>query len=313
MKKFDKGKVVVIIPIYKPDNKFLSLLDMLHKQKNVDFEVCIVDSLSDPDFYMEYLEKLSYRIVKTTPKDFNHGGTRQNAADQYKDYPFLVYMTQDAIPVNEYSIYNLLKVFENSDVGCAYGRQLPHKNATILAARARAFNYPAESKLKSMKNSSRLGIKTPFISNTFAAYRHEVLDQVGGFPTHVILSEDTYVAAKMVLSGWTNAYCADAQVFHSHNYTIMQEFKRYFDTGVFHSREPWIRNSFGQAEGEGLRFVISELKYLLKHKPFIVPEMVLRDGAKFIGYKLGTNESRLSLQFKRKISMMPSYWKEDNQ
>ena len=308
MKKFDKGKVVVIIPIYKPDKKFLSLLDMLHKQKNVDFEVCIVDSLSDPDFYMEYLEKLSYRIVKTTSKDFNHGGTRQNAADQYKDYPFLVFMTQDAIPVDEYSIYNLLKVFENPDVGCAYGRQLPHKNATILAARARAFNYPAESKLKSMKNSSQLGIKTPFISNTFAAYRHEVLDQVGGFPTHVILSEDTYVAAKMVLSGWTNAYCADAQVYHSHNYTIAQEFKRYFDTGVFHSKESWIRQSFGQAEGEGIRFVIAELKYLLVHHPLTVPGTIVRDGCKFIGYRLGIHEKMIPLSVKRTLSMMRNYW-----
>lgn len=39
----------------------------------------------------------------------------------------------------------------------------------------------------------------------------------------------------MVLAGWYNAYCAEAKVYHSHNYTILQEVRRYFDTGAFHA------------------------------------------------------------------------------
>ncbi len=34
-----------------------------------------------------------------------------------------------------------------------------------------------------------------------------------------------YVAAKMLISGWKIAYNANSQVFHSHNYSIWQEFK----------------------------------------------------------------------------------------
>ncbi len=40
---------------------------------------------------------------------------------------------------------------------------------------------------------------------------------------------------------------------------LVQEMKRYFDMGVFHASEPWIRQELGGAEGEGLKFVVSEV------------------------------------------------------
>ena len=118
-----------------------------------------------------------------------------------------------------------------------------------------------------------------------------------------------YVTAKMLLKNWSVAYCADAKVYHSHNYTIWQEFKRYFDIGVFHAREAWIREIFGKAEGEGKNFVISEVKMLMKNNPLLLIEMVFRDGMKFLGYRLGIKEKYLPINIKKKISMTKSYWK----
>ena len=303
------GKTAVIIPIYKPDSKFNQLLHMLKKQKKVPFDVYIIDSGSRINDYQRDLDGLSYRIVKTTPQEFNHGKTRRDAAENCKDYSYLVFMTQDAIPVDEFSISNLLKAFQNPSVGCAYGRHLPHKDANIFATKARLFNYPNKSCLKGYFNINKLGIKTSFISDTFAAYRVAALKEIGGFPEDVILGEDTYVASKMIISKWVNAYVADAQVFHSHNYSILQEFRRYFDTGVFHSREPWIRKFFGEAEGEGKRFVITELTYLFYHGVYRIPEAIFRDGCKFLAYKMGLNEKYIPVKIKRKCSMMKTYWK----
>lgn len=303
-------EIAVIIPIYHPDSKFNKLLRMLHKQKNIEFDVYIVDSGSTLNQYESDLEGLSYHIDKTSSKEFNHGGTRRAEAERCKDYPFLIFMTQDAIPADENSLANLIDVFKKDDkIGCAYGRQLPNPGASIMAAHARLFNYPDKSQVKQLSDAKRLGIKTAFISNTFAAYRHIVLDEVGSFPKHVILSEDTYVAAKMVLAGYKVAYCADARVFHSHNYSIMQEFRRYFDTGVFHAEQPWIRKSFGAAEGEGKRFVLSESRYILSHKPWLIVSMVMRDGMKFLGYRMGISYRSLPRGIIKKVSMMKSYWK----
>ena len=309
LRKSNETDCAIIIPIYQPDYKWNECLKMLKKQKNITFDVYVADSGSDKRNYRNDIIGLNYTFIKTTPESFNHGRTRQEAAEACKHYPILVYMTQDAIPKDEYAISHLVKAFENSQVGCAYGRQLPHKDATILAARARAFNYPPQSRVKSLQDADELGIKVSFISDTFAAYRTKALEQVEGFPTDVILGEDTYVASKMILSGWSNAYCADAQVYHSHNYTILQEFRRYFDTGVFHATEPWIRKSFGQAEGEGIRFVVSELKFLLKRKPLLIIPTIVRDGCKLVGYKLGLHYRKMPNFLRRQCSMMKVYWK----
>lgn len=302
-------KVVVIIPVYHPDNKFNSLLRMLKKQEDILFDVYIVNSGSDKKQYAADLEGLSYTMIDIDSNTFNHGGTRRKAAEACEKYAFLVYMTQDAVLADKYALSNLLKAFEDKDVGCAYGRQLPNPDASIMAAHARLFNYPDKSQIKQLSDAKKLGIKTAFISNTFAAYRHSALNEVGNFPQHVILSEDTYVASKMVLAGWKVAYCADARVFHSHNYSIMQEFRRYFDTGVFHAEQPWIRKSFGAAEGEGKRFVLSESRYILSHQPWLIVSMVMRDGMKFLGYRMGISYRSLPRGIIKKVSMMKSYWK----
>ncbi len=300
---------VIIIPIYHPDWKWNECLQMLKKQKDVDFDLYVIDSGSELAAYEKDLEGLSYHIEKTSPKEFNHGGTREAARVSCRDYPFLVYMTQDAIPADEWAIRNLLNTFRDPEVGAAYGRQLPHWDATLLAARARAFNYPAESRKKTLADAKKLGIKAAFISDTFAAYRPEALEEIGGFPKCVLLGEDTYAAAKLLLAGYANQYCAEAKVYHSHNYTIAEEFRRYFDTGAFHAMEPWIRKSFGRAEGEGLRFLLAELAYLLTHKPLLLPSAILRDGCKFIGYKMGLNYKNLPLSWRQSCSMTKAYWK----
>lgn len=304
----DIRKVAIIIPIYHPDEKFCELLKMLHVQKDVSFDLYIFDSGSKRELYEKYLKGLTYAIIDVDPRHFNHGGTRQEAAERCHQYPYLIYMTQDAIPANENSLRCLLEAFSDNKVGCAYGRQLPHKDANILAARARLFNYPPESCIKQLSDVEKLGIKVSFISNTFAAYRQNALASVGGFPINVILGEDTYVASKMILSGWKVAYCAEAQVYHSHNYSLMQEFRRYFDTGVFHSQESWIKKKFGHAESEGIRLVINEMKYLLSYDPSSLPNSIIRNAVKFLGYRLGLKENVMPHRLKLKFSMSKNYW-----
>ena len=300
--------IQIIIPIYKPDNKFIELLRQIKKQEMKNIPVLIIDSGFD-EKYLAEIKDMNYKVKKIDSKTFNHGGTRQMGADMFPEKDVYVYLTQDAILADEYAISNIMKVFNNKNVGCAYGRQLPHKGAGIFASHARLFNYGTESYIRTLKDSPKYGMKTAFISNSFAAYRRSALKDVGGFPSDTILSEDMYVAAKMLLKNWSVAYCADAKVYHSHDYTIWQEFKRYFDIGVFHARESWIRKKFGAAEGEGKKFVISEAKCLAKKNPLLLIEMIARDGMKFLGYRLGLNEKSLSKDFKRKISMNGKYWR----
>jgi len=250
-----------------------------------------------------------WQFLRIATADFNHGGTR-NLALQYvpQGIDVVVFMTQDALLSEPNSLQPLLSAFEDPSVACAYGRQLPHSDATPLASHARFFSYSAISRTLSFDDRLQLGLKSCFMSNSFAAYRVSELEAVGGFPDDVILGEDMAVAARLLMAGKRVAYVADACVYHSHNYTVMQEFRRYFDTGVFHARNAWLLQTFGQPTGEGLRFVRSELAYLWRHAPLSIPSAMVRTVAKWLGYRLGRAERLLPLWCKPWFSMHKAYW-----
>lgn len=303
------SRISVIVPTLNSEISWIEWINAAKDQLGLAFEVLVVDSSStDNTVPMAVAAGFKVRVIERAA--FNHGGTRQAAlGDLSPSCGIVVYLTQDAILASPQSLVKLVEAFDDPKVGAAYGRQLPHHGAGSIAAHARFFNYPAMSHVTTPSNMRGRGIKATFLSNSFAAYRIDALNAVGGFPVNTILSEDAYVGAKMLLAGWSIAYVANAQVRHSHDYSLWQEFKRYFDIGVFHSREGWIRREFGVAEGEGLRFVVSEMRYLARHAPWLIPSAWLRALFKYLAYKLGALERWFPLNIKRRISMHRQYWR----
>ena len=235
-----------------------------------------------------------FELVRIEKNDFDHGGTRRMAAQLLKDYKILVYMTQDAILASSNAVEILVSAFKDSKVGAAYGRQLPRQEANPIEAHARFFNYPNISNKRTFTDVPNMGIKTAFMSNSFAAYRADALFKSGCFSDKLIFGEDTIAAAHMLQLGWSVAYVAEAKVYHSHNYTLTQEFKRYFDIGAMHRNQSWFINTFGKPEGEGLRFIKSELSYLFKIDIWLIPQAIVRNLVKYVGYKLGQRANCLS-------------------
>jgi rhamnosyltransferase len=224
------------------------------------------------------------------------------------DADVLVFLTQDAVLTGGDELRKLVDSFADPNIAAAFGRQLPRPGATPIETHARLFNYPDQSSIRTLANREQFGFKTIFISNSFAAYRRDALMAVGGFPRDVIFGEDTITAAKLLLSGWKIAYVGDAAVYHSHDYTWSQDFKRYFDIGVLHARENWLLEEFGGTGGEGSRFVRSELRYLWQNRKAHIPSALVRTVLKLVGYRLGRNEKMLSLRWKRKLSMHHGFW-----
>lgn len=299
-------RMACIVPTYNGCADLERLLDSL-EQQTACFDLFIVDS-SSQDGTAELARARVPVVVSIPSSEFNHGGTRQMMVDGNPGYDVYVFLTQDAYLEEPNAIEHLLAPFADERVGAVCGRQLPHLDATPLAQHARQFNYSAASQVKSLEDVPVLGIKAAFMSNSFAAYRGEALLAVGGFPEHVIFAEDMYVAAKMLLAGWKVAYAGNAKCRHSHNYSTREEFCRYFDMGVFHAREPWIRDRFGGAGGEGLRFVKSELAFLGLARVHLWPSAIFRNGCKLLAYKLGQKEKGMSPQLKKRFGMYKRYW-----
>lgn len=278
----------LIIPTLNAGTQFRTLLEQIAAQ-SLPTRKLIVDSEST-DETARLAKKFGIEVLRIERKNFNHGTTRQFALETLLErapLDVIIFLTQDILLHDDESLARLVKIFDtDKSVGLSYGRQLPHADATNEAKFLRAFNYPAESQLRSFDDRKIFGLKTAFASNSFAAYRVDALMKVGGFP-NVPLSEDMFVAAKMLLDGQKIFYAADAQVYHSHNYTAAQEFKRYVEIGKFHAQESWIRETFGSAEGAGKKFVLMKLAALAKKNPFDCFGAVFRDAAKFFGYRLG--------------------------
>ena len=299
--------VGLVIPTYNAGRRWSNCLCQVKNQDLTLAKILVIDS-SSTDQTAALAEAAGLDVNLIAKESFNHGGTRQYALSQLIGVDVVIYLTQDALLTGPHSLTQIIAPFIDPAVAAVCGRQLPHHDANPLAAHARSFNYPWQQTVKSLEDASRYGLKTAFISNSFAAYRVSALNDVGGFPSDVILAEDMYVAAKMLAQGWKIAYAGDATCYHSHNYTPWQEFQRYFDTGVFHAREPWIRELLGGAGGEGMRYVISELKSLGLKNLHWWPASLLSNSFKLAGYKLGQLERWLPVALKRRLSMHAGYW-----
>jgi rhamnosyltransferase len=302
-----KLTAALIIPTLNAAKEWPALLAGIQSQTFSLRRVLIVDS-SSTDGTDKLAAEAGFDVVSITRAEFNHGRTRQMAADMNPDVDLLIYMTHDAQLVGGDSIALLLEPFTDPTMGAVYGRQLPRPDAGPLEAHARHFNYPEKSSVKGWEDRQTYGIRATFLSNSFSAYRRSALVAVGGFPENTIVAEDALTAGKMLMAGWKTAYVAEATVSHSHPYSIAEEFRRYFDTGVYHHREAWLLEQFGSASGEGKRFVLSELKSLWPRHLYLVPAAMLRTLAKLVGYHLGRREAKLPPTLRRRLSMHKRYW-----
>jgi len=296
------------IPTFNAGNKWIEVLRSINEQELQPLKKFIIDSGSS-DHTIQLAEQNGFIVNSISKFDFNHGKTRQQLADLARNFNLVVFLTQDAILASKDGIKNLIKVFDDETIGMAYGRQLPQKNAKPLEVHAREYNYPATPNKLSIADQKTIGFKAFFCSNSFSAYSVKALKAVNGFPQDSIMGEDAVVAAKMLKAGYKKAYVADATVFHSHSYTLVEEFKRYFDTSVFHQQNQWMIKEFGKPTGEGIKFVKSELSYAFKHSPRDLFKSAASIFAKWLGYKFGQFYKNMSISTVKMLSMHKFYWK----
>lgn len=299
--------ISVIIPTLNGGERFVRLLEALAGQTVVPGEILVVDSGST-DGTLAAAGRHGARIIEIRRDDFDHGGTRTMAAGLTSG-EFVVFMTQDAVPADSDALRALLAPLAESRVAAVYGRQLPFPGASFFARHLRQFNYPADTSVKCWEDRKTHGFKTAFISNSFAAYRRNLLQEIGFFQDGLLFGEDALAGAALIRRGYCVAYAAGARVLHSHNYTVFQEFRRYFDIGVFHAEQKHILADFGRPIGQGRRYVLSEIRQLVAEKAFFyLPESILRNTMKFLAYNLGKRHSVLPRRLNEFCSMNRKWW-----
>lgn len=301
--------ISVIIPTRNAEGHIHMLLDSL-KRQSVPSEIVVVDS-SSTDRTVIIAESLGAKTKIIVRGLFGHGRTR-NLAVTLASGDIIVFLTQDALPADEHFLENLIKPLRDRDpaIAAAYGRQLPKADAKPTEKFSRFFNYPDVPLIKDSSAFSSLGIKTFFFSNVCSAIRRKEFEDLGGFSENLIMNEDMLFAGRLIKSGYKIAYVPEAVVIHSHNYSLRQQFRRYFDIGVFLRKNLETLN-YADPNNVGANFLKEECRYLIRNGyyrwcPYLAGEAV----SKFIGYKLGRNYDLLPLSIRRRISMHGHYWLE---
>ena len=305
-------KADIIIPVYKPDGKFLTLIEKLGKQSVLPNRIIIMNT--EQKYYDRLIYGTSFQkehrdmVVKhLSRREFDHGRTR-NRGVQYSDTDFFIMMTQDAVPADEYLVERLLEQLGKENVAVAYARQLADGDSSEIEKYTRNFNYPEQSKIKTKADLETLGIKTFFCSNVCAAYNRKIFDELGGFVKHTIFNEDMIYAARAVEAGYGIAYTAEARVVHSHDYSNRKQFQRNFDLGVSQAQHPEVFAAY-PSESEGIRLVRQLIRHLREsgHRSQI-PHVMMQSGARYIGYQLGRHYRALPDKMVVRMSNNREYW-----
>ncbi len=301
-------KISVIIPTLNAVAHVEDLITRLKNQLQQVEQIIVVDSGSS-DGTVNLAEALGVEVLEITPGSFDHGTTRNLAAEQASGN-ILIFMTQDALPANRETIDRLIEPLKDDLTVVSYARQVPADGVSTSEQYLRLANYPPESLLKNKAVIEEMGIKTFQNSNVCAAYRRFEFEQLGRFPAPIVCNEDMLFAAKAIFQGYQVSYSARALVMHSHDLNIKVFFRRYFDIAASLDHEPHIK-TFGQAEAKGLDFFRSQVNYMRDQKKLHeLPRVICETAAKYLGYKCGAVHTRIPKKLKKYLGLNSVYWRK---
>lgn len=229
-------KASVIIPTKNGEKYLEEVLEMVFKQKApFEFEVIVVDSGST-DRTLEILKKFPVKLYQIPPHEFNHGLTRNLAASKAKG-EYLVFLTQDATPIDEDWLQNIVRPFEDDEeIASVFGRHLPRKECDPFQKKMltefmdsfkelTVYQLPKTgSREKEFEKNKHL---LSFFSNVNSAIRKSIWQKIPF--KRVEMGEDQFWAKEIILAGYEKVYQPKAAVYHSHHYGPWQQFKRWFD------------------------------------------------------------------------------------
>lgn len=300
-------KVSILILCKNEAANMKPCLDAVFCQKGIDVcEVIVVDSGST-DGTQEIVRRYPVRIEEIPADAFHHARTRNYAAGLARG-EILVYLAADAFPATEVWLQELLRNFEDGQVGATYGRHLPKPGSSHEREDALGAVYGNERMVKESAKREQLGYRYYHMSTVNAAIRRDVWERTR-FPEELKVFEDLGIAKKILDGGWKIVYEPQASVHHSHQHTTAGLFKRYFDIGYTLRRLGiWNDATRGSMLRDGWKLLRAKVaRFKGKGDSQNVGVSLIQDLAKSSGMFLGLNERFLPLAVKRRLSAFRVY------
>jgi len=201
----------------KNEEKYIGqTLSAIFAQTRKDIEVLIVDSGSS-DNTLEVAKKFPVAIYKIRPEDFTWGyalnyGFRR-AAGKY-----IVCLSAHALPQSENWLEVLIANFIDENVAAVMSNNLPNPDCNPFDRRGllKKFNIPKQE----------ISGGPPYIFGNYGCViRKSVWDRIP-FDETLSYAEDHEWALKVAAAGYKLIYEPEAKVYHSHNETLKQIYRR---------------------------------------------------------------------------------------
>ena len=280
-------KIDIFCPLYNAE-KYLKNLNraVICQECQYSFNVCyILTESTDSTEEILISEKCKYYVI--SKNSFSHSLVRENAARSSKA-DIIVFISQDIQIANNHWLNNLVSPIVNKLVAATYSRQISKYNN--IEKYIREYNYPQETSIKSISDINDLGLYTFFFSDVSSAIDRKVFEELNYYDhKKLTISEDMYIAYKLIMNNHKIQYCADSVVYHSHYYSLKQLYERYKFTGIFFSENSYLNKYSKNNAGKDLALYVLKrafrdlnLKVLFR----IIPDMLARLFGMYVGKSL---------------------------
>lgn len=276
--------VEIICPLYNAEKYILDLHNNILKQKNVEIKnikYILTESKDNTEKILKK-NKIKYDLIKK--EEFSHSLVREKNALKSKA-DIVVFITQDIVIEKDNWLYELIQPIVSGEAVATFSRQLCDNNSIEKYTREK--NYPAKSRLVSKKDIKKLGLNTFFFSDASSAIKKDVFIKLNGYDNkNLPISEDMYIAYKIIQNGYKIKYCHKSEVVHSHDFTLKELYDRYKLTGKFFKQNSYLDNYGTTKSGGGLAKYV--LKRAVQDKNFkVLIKFIPNMAARFIGMKVG--------------------------
>ena len=277
-------------------------LDMIARQDYAGpVEVVHIDSGST-DGTLDFTRHHGIATHNIDPAEFHHGRTR-NLGASMAGHEIVVYLSQDAVPVDEHWIHHLVAPFSDPQVAAVHGRQIAPPGTGPLRTYAMEWTYGPHREARRMEDMPQLTIGSYRFSNANAAFRRGPICRIR-FDETGPMCEDQAMCRALLHEGFTVVYEPAAAVYHTHERTFWEEFTWAVDNGVALRRIGLLGDP--NLKGElryGVRRVFDEfLHFLFRGRLLLAAGSVVLNIAKWVGVQLGKREDRLPRGLMRRIS-----------
>ena len=226
-------RVSVVVPTLNGGKELEELLAAIARQRlaSGSFEIVAADSGST-DGTRERLASAGATVIDVPKGSFDHGATRDLAISRSTG-EIAVLVVQDAVPGSDDWLAGLVREFDDPKVAATTCRQVARaEHPALTAARLCESPYGSmERRSSRLEDGVALASLPPLeqlrlctLDNVCSAVRRSVWETIRFGPC--AFGEDLAWAKQAIAAGWTITYTPDVHVVHSHDRSVVYEYRR---------------------------------------------------------------------------------------